>query len=83
VPTPPALWFQGHGDMMHDYKDADSNFPGNEPQRFVANYRNAGGDIELIYFDGPREPGHSPDLSKMGDNFARMAVFVGQHMRRD
>lgn len=79
----PALWFQGHGDMMHDYKDADANFPGNEPQRFVANYRKAGGDIELIYFDGPREPGHSPDLSKMGDNFARMAEFVGQHMARD
>ena len=83
VLTPPALWFQAHDDMMHDYKDAESNFPGNEPQRFVANYRKAGGEIDLIYFDGPREPGHSPDLSKMGDNFARMAEFIGQHMPRD
>ena len=39
VLTPPAIWFQAHGDMMHDYKDEDSSFPGNEPQRFVANYR--------------------------------------------
>ena len=43
VATPPAIWFQGQNDMMHDYKDADSDFPGNEPQRFVANYRKAGG----------------------------------------
>src|SRR3982751_6311229 len=33
--TPPAVWYQGHGDMMHDYKDVESDFPGNEPQRFV------------------------------------------------
>ncbi len=80
VLIPPAIWFQAHGDMMHDYKDADSDFPGNEPQRFVANYRKAGGTIDLVYFDGPRMAGHSPDLSKMGANFARMLEFVGQHM---
>ena len=80
VLTPPAIWFQAHGDMMHDYKDEDSDFPGNEPQRFVANYRKAGGTIDLVYFDGPRMAGHSPDLSKMGANFARMLEFVGQHM---
>jgi acetyl esterase/lipase len=54
VQMPPAIWFQAHGDMMHDYKDADSSFPENEPQRFVANYRKAGGTIDLIYFEGPR-----------------------------
>lgn len=81
VRTPPAIWFQAHGDMMHDYKDEDSGFPGNEPQRFVANYRKAGGEIELIYFDGPRMAGHSPDLAKMGANFERMVEFVGQHMK--
>ena len=81
VLTPPALWFQAHGDMMHDYKDEDSSFAGNEPQRFVANYRKAGGDIELIYFEGPRMAGHSPDLSKMGANFDRMVAFVGRHMK--
>jgi acetyl esterase len=78
--TPPALWFQAHGDLMHDYKDEDSSFPGNEPQRFVANYKKAGGDIELIYFEGPRMAGHSPDLAKMGANFQRMVEFVAQHM---
>jgi acetyl esterase len=80
VLTPPAIWFQAHGDMMHDYKDEASSFAGNEPQRFVANYRKAGGSIELVYFDGPRMAGHSPDLSKMDSNFQRMAEFVGEHM---
>ncbi len=80
VLTPPAIWFQAHGDMMHDYKDEDSSFPGNEPQRFVANYRKAGGEIELVYFDGPRMAGHSPDLAKMGANFDRMVAFVAIHM---
>jgi acetyl esterase len=80
VQTPPALWFQAHGDMMHDYKDEDSSFAGNEPQRFVANYKKAGGSIELIYFDGPRQAGHSPDLAKMGPNFERMVEFVAEHV---
>ena len=80
VLTPPAIWFQAHGDMMHDYKDEDSRFDGNEPQRFVANYRKAGGEIELVYFDGPRMAGHSPDLAKMGPNFERMVEFVGRHV---
>ena len=80
VHTPPAIWFQAHGDMMHDYKDEDSSFAGNEPQRFVANYRKAGGTIDLVYFDGPRMAGHSPDLAKMGANFARMVEFGKEHM---
>jgi len=81
VLTPPALWFQAHDDLMHDYKDEDSSVPGNEPQRFVANYRKAGGEIDLIYFEGPRMAGHSPDLAKMGANFDRMIEFVGVHMK--
>src|SRR5262245_9884621 len=24
--TPPAIWFQAHGDLMHDYKDTESTF---------------------------------------------------------
>jgi acetyl esterase len=79
--TPPAIWFQGRGDMMHDYKDADSDFPGNEPQRFVANYRKAGGEIALDYIDAERHAGHSPDLSKTGDMLERMVAFVGGHIR--
>lgn len=51
VETPPALWIQGRPDPVHDYQDADSSFAGNEPERFVANYRKAGGQIELTYVD--------------------------------
>ena len=48
VLTPPALWVQGRPDNIHDYRDPDSPIPGNEPERFVANYRKAGGEIELV-----------------------------------
>jgi hypothetical protein len=48
---PPAVWLQGRPDQTHDYHDPDSNFAGNEPERFVSNYRQAGGDIEIAYFD--------------------------------
>jgi acetyl esterase len=81
VELPPAVWFQAHGDAMHDYKDAESNFPGNEPQRFVAAYRKAGGDIALEYFTGGQHPGHSPDLSQTGDMFERMVAFVHQQIK--
>ena len=32
---------------MHDYRDPDSPLDGNEPERFAANYRNAGGQITI------------------------------------
>jgi len=81
VLTPPAVWFQGRGDQLHDYKDPESDFPGNEPQRFVAAYRKAGGQIDLEYIEMERHAGHSPDLSQTGDMFARMAAFVQRHIR--
>ena len=81
VVTPPAIWFQGRGDALHDYKDADSAFAGNEPQRFVANYRKAGGEISLEYIEMERHAGHSPDLTQTGDMFERMAAFVRRHLR--
>jgi acetyl esterase len=80
VVTPPAIWFQGRNDLVHDYKDPDSDFPGNEPQRFVANYRKAGGDIALEYTEMDRHAGHSPDLSKSAAMFAQMVEFVGKHI---
>ncbi|HST73823.1 MAG TPA: hypothetical protein VLJ20_00480, partial [Acetobacteraceae bacterium] len=46
--TPPALWVQGRPDNIHDYRDPDSPIPGNEPERFAANYRKAGGEIEVV-----------------------------------
>jgi len=48
VLTPPVLWVQGRPDNIHDYRDPESPIPGNEPERFVANYRRAGGEIELV-----------------------------------
>jgi acetyl esterase/lipase len=51
VNLPPALWVQGRPDIVHDYHDEGSNFPGNEPERFVSNYRKAGGDIEIAYVE--------------------------------
>ncbi len=81
VQLPPAIWFQARGDLVHDYKDADSDFPGNEPQRFVANYRKAGGEIELEYIEMERHAGHTPDLSQIGGAFADMVKFVGKHIK--
>jgi acetyl esterase len=80
VQLPPAIWFQGRDDTAHDYKDPESSFPGNEPQRFVAAYKKAGGDIALEYIAMARHAGHSPDLTQSGDMFDRMVDFVGQHI---
>jgi acetyl esterase/lipase len=80
VLTPPAVWYQSRGDNMHDYRDPESTFDGNEPQRFVANYVKAGGTIALDYIDMDRGAGGS-DLSKTGDMFARMVEFIGQQVK--
>jgi acetyl esterase len=81
VQLPPAVWFQGRGDIVHDYKDEGSSFPGNEPQRFVANYKKAGGAIDLHYIEMERHAGHSPDLTQSGDMFEQMVKFVGAHVK--
>jgi hypothetical protein len=81
VLTPPAIWYQAHGDIMHDYKDTESTFDGNEPQRFCAAYAKAGGSIALEYIDMERKPGSSPDLAKCGPMFGHMVEFIEQHVR--
>ncbi len=81
VEMPPAIWFQARGDTVHDYKDPESDFPGNEPQRFCANYCKAGGNIDLRYIEMKRHAGHSPDLSQCGDMLADMVKFVGKHIK--
>jgi acetyl esterase/lipase len=78
---PPAIWHQGRGDMMHDYKDEEFKGTETEAPRFAANYKKAGGQIELCYFDGDRKPGHGADLTKIGDTFERMLGFVGKHLK--
>lgn len=81
VALPPAIWHQGHGDMMHDYKDEDFKGSDTEAPRFAANYKKAGGQIELCYFDSERKPGQSPDLTQIGDTFERMLSFIGKHLK--
>lgn len=51
VATPPALWIQGRPDVVHDYRDPESPLDLNEPERFAASYRKAGGTIEVVYID--------------------------------
>jgi len=49
--TPPAIWIQGRPDPIHDYRDPTSPIDLNEPERFAKNYRNAGGQIEIVNID--------------------------------
>ena len=54
VSMPPALWVQGRPDPVHDYRDPEAPIAPvalNEPERFAANYRKAGGTIEMQYID--------------------------------
>jgi acetyl esterase/lipase len=81
VALPPAIWHQGRGDILHDYKDEDFKGAETEAPRFAANYKKAGGNIELTYFDSDRKPGHSPDLTKIGDTFERMLAFIGTALK--
>ena len=80
VALPPAIWHQGREDALHDYKDLDSPSAETEAPRFATNYRKAGGEIELCYFDGDRNVGHAPDLTKTGDTFDRMLAFINKHL---
>ena len=59
VETPPALWIQGRPDEIHDYHDPESGGDVNEPERFAANYRKAGGDIAVRYIDQATRSGNA------------------------
>jgi hypothetical protein len=72
VPMPPALWVQGRPDEVHDYHDPEGGFAGNEPERFVTRYREAGGEIELVIV--PQEA-RSSEAS-----FAPIAAFFRKHL---
>ena len=60
VLTPPAIWVQGRPDPVHDYRDPASPVELNEPERFAANYRAAGGTTEVVYV--PQAERSNPDL---------------------
>lgn len=65
VVMPPALWIQGKPDPTHDYRDPASPVDANEPERFVHDYRAAGGSIEIVYIDNAvrmSDASHIPTL---------------------
>ena len=70
--TPPAIWIQGQPDPVHDYLDLESPIRENEPQRFVAQYRKAGGEIDLLYIDNAKKQGEG--------SFAPAAAFFHRHI---
>ncbi|MBO6785039.1 MAG: alpha/beta hydrolase [Alphaproteobacteria bacterium] len=59
VVTPPAIWVQGRPDPVHEYRDPESPRDMDEPDRFVANYRDAGGEIGLVEL--PQDDRSNPD----------------------
>jgi acetyl esterase len=73
VLTPPAIWIQGQPDIVHDYRDPDAPIEGNEPQRFVTNYRKAGGEIDLLYVDNAKKAGVG--------SFAPAAAFFHRYIQ--
>ena len=72
VETPPALWVQGQPDDVHDYRDLDTGADANEPERFAANYRKAGGEIDVVYIE--QENRYSPT------SFQPLAEFFAKHL---
>jgi acetyl esterase len=81
VATPPALWLQAPGDNVHDYRDPESPFDGNEPQRFAHAYKKAGGEIDLVYFEAPlRWTSIAPTSPPAIQAFDRIAAFLKKHL---
>lgn len=72
VETPPAIWVQGRPDPVHDYRDPESPRELNEPERFVANYRDAGGEIELVDIEQATRASST--------SFAPLADFFAKHL---
>lgn len=72
VHLPPAMWVQGRPDPVHDYRDPESPLDLNEPERFVENYRAAGGDIELVEI--AQENRYSPT------SFEPLTAFFKMHL---
>ncbi len=71
VEVPPALWVQGQPDEIHDYRDPESALDLNEPERFAARYREAGGEIDLVYVD---------QSERAAASFAPLTAFFQKHL---
>ncbi len=72
VLMPPAMWVQGQPDPVHDYRDPESPVALNEPERFVHNYRRAGGEIELVHI--AQKNRYSPT------SFEPLTAFFRKHL---
>jgi len=72
VTMPPALWVQGRPDPVHDYRDPESPVALNEPERFAASYRKAGGAIEMLYIEQAAR--------QTAASFDPIAAFFLKHM---
>lgn len=70
VATPPALWIQGRPDAVHDYVDTITGQEITEPERFAANYRKAGGAIEVLYVEQETRSS-TPVFQALADFFVR------------
>ncbi len=71
--TPPAFWIQGRPDIVHDYHDPESGQDANEPERFAAAYRAAGGAIDMLYVD-------KKDASTAAAAYQPLAQFFHAHL---
>lgn len=72
VDLPPTIWVQGRPDPMHDYLDPESGQDRNEPERFAALYRDAGGRIDMVYIDQSLRSGPA--------SFDPLAAFFHKHL---
>ncbi|MEE8444158.1 MAG: hypothetical protein V3S44_02335, partial [Alphaproteobacteria bacterium] len=59
-------------DIVHDYRDPDSDSDVNEPERFARSYRAAGGDIDVLYVDYEARMGPA--------SFEPLAAFFRKHL---
>lgn len=69
---PPALWIQGRpNDGPHDYRDPESPFDGNEPERFAHNYVKAGGNLTMVTVN---------QANRLAESHAPTAAFLLKHL---
>ena len=73
VEMPPVLYVQGTKDVAHPRPDLD---------RFVEQYRKAGGQVELKLFDGEAEGfiNRKPTSAAAGQAVTQIIEFVHKHM---
>jgi acetyl esterase/lipase len=74
VSLPPVLYVQGTNDIAHPRVDLD---------RFVANYRKAGGQVELELYEGEAEGFiiRKPSSPASGQALEKIITFVHQQVR--